>query len=755
MATPTSTNPVIPPTTPPPVTPKPLSPVTYAGTGQPTIPTGSIVKSTLGSSPYNSNENNAFNASFNPTESQSQANSNITGYDSTGKTIYGSTISSSVAPAVGVAPFGSAPNGTPYGGQNSNNANPNSSVYGINGNPATTSIGTGNASGTQTTGNPDVDALAKAQNDLAVKSQQLSDSIAGITNGTIPLSAGDQAQVQGLQQQFQQLIDQQTTANSGANGVAQTRGYQTGAAEYDPSFQVKTIGAVVSAGQAKITNLQIQEASSVAQLTQALKDNNIKGIQASYDAYTKANAATQAALKTTIADTQGAINDAHIANVLSSGVTDPKDILKTLQSQGYTDISSADITKAINNLSPDAKDILSIANTAITKGASPEEIASIMASPDTATATKILAQSGVANSAVNDLMTKYPDAGIVPGDSIDEANKKIQSSSTYSMAQKNAAADLAYKQAQTAQLISQVQGNSSVGSKNTVEMTGDNTPNQSQQAQFLSALPTDLATLVKGIANYQINPSSVPTRNYKGVGGLTQSQVLTLVSQYDPSFSQQNYNSRQSLMTNFASGKYSQNINSLNTAVGHISDILGNFSGLDNAGFTPYNAAKNAVENLFGSGNIGRAALNINAATSEIASTFKGAGATDEEIKALGILDANSSPDQVNAYIETATQLLASRLGALQDTYTSGMGKAPTNSFLSPTSQQALLKLQQQGLDIKVPQLADSPLVKIQTFHDASTDNAKLLDGIMANHPELQNDPQKAIDFLNQQGINL
>jgi hypothetical protein len=309
------------------------------------------------------------------------------------------------------------------------------------------------------------------------------------------------------------------------------------------------------------------------------------------------------------------------------------------------------------------------------------------------------------------------------------------------------------------QLQYQAQNAGLEGTHPVVNMTANNTPDKTQQASYLASLPGgatgDLATLVKQVADYKINPSSIPTRNYRGVGGLTQSQVLTLVSQYDPSFSQQSYASRQSLLTNFTSGKYSQNINSLNTAVGHISDIIGNFSGLGNAGFTPYNSAKNAIANIFGSGEIGRAGLNIQAATSELASVFKGSGATDQEIAALGTLNTASSPAQVKAYVETATQLLASRLQALQDTYTSGMGKAPTNSFLSSTSQQALLKLQQSGVDVKIPQLADSPVVLLQTFHDSSDANKNLLDGIMANHPELKNNPSAAIDFLAQQGINL
>jgi vacuolar-type H+-ATPase subunit H len=335
---------------------------------------------------------------------------------------------------------------------------------------------------------------------------------------------------------------------------------------------------------------------------------------------------------------------------------------------------------------------------------------------------------------------------------VDQALKNAQITKTE--------ADTMLAKAQARQINDQING---AGITNNtapaVTMTGNNVPDKAMQAAYLAKLPGgangDLATLVKGIANYNINPNAIPTRQFRGASGYTQQQILTLVAQYDPSFAEQQYASRQALITNFTSGKYSQNINALNTAVGHISDILGNFSGLGNAGFTPYNQAKNFVATIFGSGAPTRAGLNVNAATSEIASVFKGSGATDQEIKALGTLDANSSPDQVEAYIETATQLLASRLNALQDTYSSGMGKAPDKSFLSTTSQHELLNLQQQGLDIKVPQLADSPIVKLQTFYSADPTHASLIDQLVQADPTLKNDPQKMIDLLDQNGINL
>jgi hypothetical protein len=271
-----------------------------------------------------------------------------------------------------------------------------------------------------------------------------------------------------------------------------------------------------------------------------------------------------------------------------------------------------------------------------------------------------------------------------------------------------------------------------------VNMTAGNIPDPTAQSKLLSSIPdSNLQALIQGIADYKINPNSLPTRNYKGVGGLTQSQVLSLVSQYDPTFSQSQYASRQALQTNFTSGKYSQNINALNTAVGHISDILNNTKDLGNTSVPGVNAVKNFIASGLGSGAVAKATTNLHAATGELASVFKSGGATDQEISNLGTIDANSSPSQVQAYIETASQLLASRLQALTDTYTSGMGKAPATGFLSPTSQANLQKLSAAGLNIQVPGVNNSSATP--SVGDSVNDASGVSDGTTAQGSDGKN----------------
>jgi len=131
----------------------------------------------------------------------------------------------------------------------------------------------------------DQQKLDKAYADMESHYADVSKNIDDIRNGVIPLSSGEQAQITALQNQFRGLIDEQKLQNKGASGLANIRGYQSGAAEYDPTFQTKTIGAIVTAGLNKVADLNMKMAGEVAKLTQSFKDDKIKDIKDAWDMY--------------------------------------------------------------------------------------------------------------------------------------------------------------------------------------------------------------------------------------------------------------------------------------------------------------------------------------------------------------------------------------------------------------------------------------------------------------------------------------
>ncbi len=155
----------------------------------------------------------------------------------------------------------------------------------------------------------------KELNDYTTAAQGVSDTIKNIQNGIIPLNAGEQAQVAGLQQSFNQLIQQQQLENTNAQGLGNIRGYQKGAAEYDPNFQVRTIGSIVTAGINKVSDLNIKMASAVATLTQSFKNDDIKAIKDAWDIYNTASEKRQTTLQKTITDAQAQIKAAQDAKI--------------------------------------------------------------------------------------------------------------------------------------------------------------------------------------------------------------------------------------------------------------------------------------------------------------------------------------------------------------------------------------------------------------------------------------------------------
>lgn len=257
----------------------------------------------------------------------------------------------------------STPAGGTYKGQDGKD------YYVANGQPVLASTTTSTTNGTTNNTDPnspalsdqtDRAALAQAQAEYQTAAKQVQDTILNIQNGVTPLTAGENAQIQGLQQQFQQLIDQQTLQNTAASGTANIRGYQTGSAEYDPNFQVKTIGSIISAGAGKIADLQIKEASAVAALTQSFKDNDIKAVQDAYSVYQDASKARQDALKDTITDTAKAIKDAQDAKIAADKVqydevTKPIQDIATEAAKNGADAatlakinSASDVASAVN-----------------------------------------------------------------------------------------------------------------------------------------------------------------------------------------------------------------------------------------------------------------------------------------------------------------------------------------------------------------------------------------------------------------------
>lgn len=134
-----------------------------------------------------------------------------------------------------------------------------------------------------------------------------------IANGTYPLTPTQQAQVDGLKAQFQELLKQQEIANknfTGGTTVAQNL--------YGIGNTIMGIGAIkdsVVQGVAKIADLQVKMTSAVAQMTDAFQSENMSNLKSSYDAYHAASKELQTAIDKAHDDMVAAAKDARDYNL--------------------------------------------------------------------------------------------------------------------------------------------------------------------------------------------------------------------------------------------------------------------------------------------------------------------------------------------------------------------------------------------------------------------------------------------------------
>lgn len=212
---------------------------------------------------------------------------------------------------------------------------------------------------------------------------------------------------------------------------------------------------------------------------------------------------------------------------------------------------------------------------------------------------------------------------------------------------------------------------------------------------YLSTLPTAIASQVKSIADGRMPfPSGMALKTPYW------QQMIQAVSNYDPSFDAVNYNSRSATRKDFTSGKSAQNITSLNTAIGHLDALDKAFSGLKNSDYPTYNYLANTVGRQAGNTDIQTAMKDVNskaiAVSGELAKVFRSTGMSQKEIEDWkDQISPNNSPAENKKVIESAIDLMNSRLDAVGEQYNKGMGTtADAMQLLSPKAQKIIQRLQ-------------------------------------------------------------
>lgn len=220
---------------------------------------------------------------------------------------------------------------------------------------------------------------------------------------------------------------------------------------------------------------------------------------------------------------------------------------------------------------------------------------------------------------------------------------------------------------------------------------------------LIKSLPGPVAQQVKAIAEGRL---AIPTG--AGLRSPYWQQMLGVVGQYDPSFDVNNPGKRMATAKAFASGKEAQQVNALNTVIGHLESLSKATDAMGNTWSPAFNSVKNWISAQRGKPEVKDFEATKKAVVDELTRVWRGTGGSEGDIKTWSVsLDAANSPEQLHAVVAKIGELLESKLSALDDQYKEGMGTiAQGRQMLTPKSRQTLDKLEQKtGTGTPVPRI--------------------------------------------------
>lgn len=187
-----------------------------------------------------------------------------------------------------------------------------------------------------------------------------------------------------------------------------------------------------------------------------------------------------------------------------------------------------------------------------------------------------------------------------------------------------------------------------------------------QAHQVLASVDPSTAAIVKAMVDYRMD---VPG-GYALARSPQMRQYVMLANQIDPTFDAGKYTAGLKLIDSFTSGPEGMRLQALNAAADHLHQLndsreqLGNF----NVGGPMLNGGINWLEqNLLGDGRQNGFSTNKGLLDAELGKFMGGSGATDHLRNSIGgNIDANSSDDQIRAYIDKVAELMGGQYGALR-----------------------------------------------------------------------------------------
>ena len=219
--------------------------------------------------------------------------------------------------------------------------------------------------------------------------------------------------------------------------------------------------------------------------------------------------------------------------------------------------------------------------------------------------------------------------------------------------------------------------------------------------EYLDTLTPAVAAQIKSIVEGRASLDKIASlRKHKGDLASERRRLHLMALQYDPTFDQTVWATRNATRRDFANSKSAPGraINAANTLIRHLGQLNKSVDKLNNTDFRILNRAWQEGLNQIGDPRLNPFLVSANGAAGELAMIFKGGNAapTKEEIaEARKVWNPFSSPQQLRAGIEAAVEAMRGRLDTHAYQWEMAMGSAPENYFLFPKS---IKTMQEMGL---------------------------------------------------------
>jgi hypothetical protein len=212
---------------------------------------------------------------------------------------------------------------------------------------------------------------------------------------------------------------------------------------------------------------------------------------------------------------------------------------------------------------------------------------------------------------------------------------------------------------------------------------------------FLATLPPSRAKLIRAIAN-----GDAPTPSGRGGTSAASQRLMQQVLQYDPTASAITLDARRKTREQFTSGTEARAINSANTVIGHLAGLDHSIDQLHNTNYGWFNRPAQGLGKAVGNTGTQKAVADFNfykvAVANELTKVFRGSNGAEADVQGwLKQLDSTKSPIELHATVRSMIDGMNSRLDALGEQYTQGMGRKTDGiGLLSPHAADQLRKLQ-------------------------------------------------------------